>query len=340
MSARDLFSDNYFPARQRFLEEATNNGLAIETFQHPEQSDPRGLIATDVARLGPKKAGRLLFVLSGVHGTELTAGSGLQVGLISKYARELPSDTAIVFVHAVNAVGSARCRRTDEGNVDPNRNVRDFSKPLPRNEAYVELHSAVCPEDWTGAGRDQAETDIANWVQANGQEGLTKNVLRGQYEFQDGLFYGGDKRIWCVENLSALVKDHAAAVDRVAMLDLHTGLGPKGYGEPMRMHEIARDGADWELIGGLVADLVDDVDVNRNALKVLLEFGTVDFETILEAQRADNWLMRQGDPDTEAGQKIKANIKAALFIDEDEWCQQIYDQTIQITADLLTELTS
>jgi hypothetical protein len=340
VSVRNLFSNDYFLARERFLKEAADASLITETFQHPVQSDPRGLIATDVVRLGPLRANRVLFVLSGVHGTELTAGSGLQVGLIEKYADSLPPDTATVFVHAVNAVGSARCRRTDEGNVDPNRNVRDFSKPLPHNDAYAELHAAICPVNWSGPGRDQAEAEIATWVQANGQDGLTKNVLRGQYEFQDGLFYGGNKRIWCVENLISIIQQQTGDAEYVAVLDLHTGLGPKGHGEPMRMHEIARDGADWELIGGLVVDLIDDVVSPAKGLKVLLEFGTVDFDSILEAQRADNWLMRQGDPDTEQGRQIKNDIKNALFIDEPDWCQSIYDQTLTITEDLLKELVS
>jgi len=316
MSARDLFSDNYFDARQRFLKSASQAGLAVETFEHPEVTDNQGTIATDVARLGPNSAKNVLFVLSGVHGTELTAGSGLQLGLMAEYADHMPADTAIVLVHAVNAVGSSRCRRTDEGNVDPNRNVRDFGKPLPVNEAYASLHQAICPEEWTGAGRLIAETEISSWIKKNGQDGLTKNVLRGQYDFPDGLFYGGKQRVWCVENLSRIVKSHADNASRVAVLDLHTGLGPKGYGEAMRMHEVARDGADWELIGGLVVDLIDEVVTAPNGLKVLLEFGTVDFDTILEAQRADNWLMRQGDPDTVEGRQIKANIKAALFVDE------------------------
>jgi hypothetical protein len=340
MSIRNLYSDDYFLARKRFLDQAIDIGLTTEIFQHPVKTNSRGMIATDVARLGPKSTSRVLFVLSGVHGTELTAGSGLQVGLIAKYANSLPPDTAIVFVHAVNAVGSACCRRTDEGNVDPNRNVRDFSKPMPRNDAYAELHTAICPVDWSGPGRDQAEAGIAAWVQANGQDGLTKNVLRGQYEFQDGLFYGGNKRIWCVENLASIILRHSGDAEYVAVLDLHTGLGPRGHGEPMRMHEIARDGADWELIGGLVVDLIDDVVSPARGLKVLLEFGTVDFETILEAQRADNWLMRQGDPDTEQGRQIKKDIKNALFIDEPDWCQSIYDQTLTITEELIEELVS
>jgi hypothetical protein len=338
VSARDLFSDNYFDARQRFLISTSQAGLAVETFEHPEVTDARGTIATDVARLGPNGAKNVLFVLSGVHGTELTAGSGLQLGLMAEYANHLFVDTAIIFVHAVNAVGSSRCRRTDEGNVDPNRNVRDFAKPLPVNEAYASLYQAICPEDWNGAGREVAEAEISSWVEKNGQDGLTKNVLRGQYDFPDGLFYGGTKRVWCVENLSGIIKYHTNNASRVAVLDLHTGLGPKGYGEPMRMHEIARDGADWELIGGLVVDLIDEVVTAPNGLKVLLEFGTVDFDTILEAQRADNWLMRQGDPDTDEGRRIKANIKAALFVDEAAWCRGLYDQTQKITAGLLAEL--
>ena len=78
MSARGFFSNDYFTARQRFLATAVEHGLAMESFPHPTVSDGAGEIATDVARLGASGADKVLFVLSGVHGTELTAGSGLQ----------------------------------------------------------------------------------------------------------------------------------------------------------------------------------------------------------------------------------------------------------------------
>ena len=340
MLAEELFSPDYFQARRRFLGAAHELGLDIETSAHPSITDPRGEIATDVVRLGPRDARYVLFVLSGVHGTELTAGSGLQLALLEKYADNLPADTAMVLVHAVNAVGSSRCRRTDEGNVDPNRNVRDFSEPLPVNDDYATLHDAICPENWTGEGRKEAEVRIADYVARNAFGSLTRNVLRGQYQFPDGLFYGGREEIWCVQNTRAVINSHAAHVDRVAVLDLHTGLGPKGYGDPMRLHEPPPGGVEWERIGGYVVNLIDDVCPPPRGLKVLLEFGTEDFETVLEAQRADNWLMRQGDPDTEQGRQIKEQIRKALFVDDPAWCQKIHDQALEITSGLLEELVA
>jgi hypothetical protein len=58
------------------------------------------------------------------QGGEGLGGAGIQTGSFrSGVARELPPDTALLAVHAINPYGFAWMRRVTEGNVDLNRNV-------------------------------------------------------------------------------------------------------------------------------------------------------------------------------------------------------------------------
>ena len=186
-----LFSDSYFTARYRFLQAAKARGYALETALHPMSDQFPADVATDIVRVGPDTARRVFFISSGLHGTELTAGSGIQLGLLEDIEAWLPKDTAAVLIHAVNPFGSAAMTRTDENNIDPNRNNRLSFEPLPENPDYDALHDALCPATWSGPARDAAEARIAAYIAENGFEKYSRNVLSGQYRHADGLFYGG-----------------------------------------------------------------------------------------------------------------------------------------------------
>ncbi len=61
-----------------------------------------------------------------------------------------------------------------------------------------------------------------------------RRVSTGQYTRPAGLFYGGVRRTWSAMTLQRLVAEHLPpAVRTLAVLDIHTGLGPAAYGEPI-----------------------------------------------------------------------------------------------------------
>jgi hypothetical protein len=209
-SSVTLFSENYFTARHRFLTAARAKRYPVETAQHPLSGNFPAEIATDTVRVGPEKARRVLFISSGLHGTELTTGSGIQLGLLDEIESWLPEDMAAVFIHAVNPFGSAAMTRTDENNIDPNRNNLLSFDPLPENPDYDALHDALCPAVWDGPEREAAEARIAAYIDEKGFESFSRNVLAGQYSHPDGLFYGGKERSWTIANLAEVVSRHGA----------------------------------------------------------------------------------------------------------------------------------
>ena len=101
--AAQYFSQSYDDARRRFLEVAKAADVAVNHHVHPLTGPGGGTLATDVARVGPRDAKRILGIGSGTHGVEGYCGSGVQTTLLTEgFGKDLPPDTAIVFIHAIN----------------------------------------------------------------------------------------------------------------------------------------------------------------------------------------------------------------------------------------------
>ncbi|MEO9903394.1 DUF2817 domain-containing protein [Nisaea sp.] len=338
--SHSLFSDTYFTARQRFLHAVEDKGYALETARHPLSSRFPAEIATDTVRIGPDRARRVLFVSSGVHGTELTTGSGIQLGLLQEIEAWLPADTAAVFIHGVNPHGSAAMTRTDENNIDPNRNNLLSFETLPQNPDYDALHDALCPAVWSGPERDAAEARITAYIEENGFEKFSRKVLAGQYTHPDGLFFGGTSRCWTIANFAGIVARHGAGADRLAIADLHTGLGEYGSLEAIRRDTAPRKGAASSEISHVASDVLDDVACAMEPIKVILEFGTRPIDHIVTMHRADTWLKFHGDPHTPLGRRIKAELRDALFCDDPAWLEAVYTQGVSGCRAILEELTA
>ncbi|MFN3592424.1 MAG: DUF2817 domain-containing protein, partial [Thermaurantiacus sp.] len=98
-----LVPEDHEAARDGFTAAARGCGARLES--HPLEGHAG--LATDVARLGPEDAGRLLVILSGIHGNEGLAGSAIQRDTLGRidalFAAHggLPADFALLMVHAV-----------------------------------------------------------------------------------------------------------------------------------------------------------------------------------------------------------------------------------------------
>lgn len=305
---------------------------------------PDGLaLSTDVARFGPVDAERALIAVSGTHGAEGFAGSGIQAGwLRSGRAAALPEGLAVLLIHAINPYGFAWLRRVNEDNVDINRNFIDHSAPHPGNEDYRALREHLLPERLEGAAFEAAERRLAA-VAAEGGDKAILQACSGQYGDADGIFYGGKAPVWSNRTLRRIVGDHLPRVRLAAYLDLHTGLGPYGYGEPICYHP--RGGAEETLARAWYGDeittphgggAVSPVNVGKTGYGVMealapatvvcvtLEFGTKPFADVLRALRHEHWLWRHGDGASEQGRRIKAHFRDTFYCDTDDWKQMVW----------------
>ncbi|RYY51705.1 MAG: DUF2817 domain-containing protein, partial [Comamonadaceae bacterium] len=176
------FSADYHQARARFLEAATAAGARLRHDACPARG-PRGeALSTDTAWVGEPGASKVLMVLSGTHGVEGFCGSGFQVDwLRSGLWRDLPADTAALFVHAVNPHGFAWLRRVNEDNVDLNRNYLDWSRPPPANPGYGEIADALVPARLDGPQGAEADAVLARYRQQVGEVAFYRALASGQF---------------------------------------------------------------------------------------------------------------------------------------------------------------
>lgn len=361
MKARDYFAGDYQEARRKFREAATRAGAALSSHVHSKARGPKGEgLSTDVASLGPRDASRILLTISGTHGAEGFCGSGAQVGAFSAgLGRELPADTALIAVHAINPYGFAWIRRVTEDNVDLNRNFVDHQGKLPSNDGYIELADAICPREWTQAALSAAQAQLDGYRDKHGAAALQAAITVGQYTHADGLFYGGNGAAWSRGAMLAIVDQHMRHARRLAIIDFHTGLGPWGYGEPIVIHRPGTIGLSrarqWygdrvtstALGNSTSADVRGDVLTgiehrlgSTEVTGLAIEYGTLPFNDVLNALRADNWLHLHGRVDSRKGREIKAATRDAFYGDKDDWKDMIFEQAMTHQRSALRGLAS
>lgn len=362
MLERDYFSDSYSAARMRFRQAVQASGGRLTSHRNPatcrsESLGPDGL-TTDVGMIGPAEAKRILVAQSATHGVEGFAGSGIEVGWLAMgMAGELPKDTALLLIHALNPHGFAMLSRVNENNVDLNRNFVDHGRPYPANPGYVELRNAICPRTWTPEALKAADARMDAYAKVHGAAALRAATSSGQYVDPEGVFHGGRKPTWSNHTLDQILRHHAGPASAVAIIDLHTGLGPSGYGEIMNGHQAGTDGyarvKDWfggeatsneegssssapitgdTLVGGLRAL------PRAKVTGITLEYGTFPLSEILRAIRADNWLRIHGELDSELGRSIKAEIRRAFYPDTDQWKRSVIARSVEVYRRMLAGL--
>jgi hypothetical protein len=343
------FSATYAEARDRFFAAAKLHGLAVDRHVHPTARGASGEeLSIDVAVLGDASAAGMLLLASATHGVEGFCGSGCQVALLHDaefVAAVGAAGVAVVFVHALNPYGFSHLHRTNEDNVDLNRNFRDFTtKPHP-NRAYAEVHGFVVPATWPPAADNEAT--LAAYVAGRGERALQQAITGGQCEFPDGLFYGGAHPAWSNTTFRTILREHGAHRAKIGWIDFHTGLGPRGHGEKIYAGrnvpvDLARARNWW---GGDVTSFLDGSSssatlsgVNYNAVYdecpgvayagIALEFGTLPMRDTIMALRADQWLMNHPEADAALRANIKRQIRDAFYCDADDWKSTVYAQAL------------
>jgi hypothetical protein len=344
--ATQYFSQGYQEAREKFLAAASASGGSLEAFHNPNASGPDGEgLFTDVAFFENPGASKALFVVSGTHGNEGFCGSGCQVGYLSDgWHERRASDTSVILVHAINPYGFANVRRVTEDNVDLNRNFVDHSKPYNDNPAYEAIHNFAVPESWDEDGLRVANAGLAAYAEEHGAMALQAAISGGQHTHPDGVFFAGTKPTWSNNTLRAIVGKYLKDMDHVGLIDFHTGLGPRGYGELILFgdsegsynraqswyeDEVTSfdDGSSTSAkLTGIMSSAFLDILGPEKLTGIAVEYGTYDMKTVLTAMRFDNWINLYENPGTSLWMEGKKAIRDALYCDDDEWKKMIWER--------------
>lgn len=364
MTMRDpaeSFAATYAEARAKFAAAARARGYALAAHELPGVRGAEGEpLAMDIATTGLRDAEALLVITSGTHGVEGYCGSGCQVGLLgddSFAAAVAASGAAVAMVHAVNPYGFSHLRRTNEDNVDMNRNFRPFDAPPAPNAAYAEVHGFVVPATWPPAPENEAK--VAAYLRERGPAAFQQAVSGGQCEFPDGLFYGGNAPAWSNTTLRQVLRDHGRGRRRVTLIDVHTGLGPCGHGEKIYVGNgdaasVARtrvtfgadvtsyfDGSSTSAaLTGVIDRALRDECPTASFTGIGLEFGTIDLMATLMALRGDQWLANRGGPQAPQRHAIKRALRDAFYVDRPDWKAMVWGQARVAALQALRGLAS
>jgi hypothetical protein len=238
-----VFSDTYQEARALFRQAAADTGCELHALTVYEN------YTIDIAVL-PGDLPGLTVHTSGVHGVEGYAGSAVQIAFLEAILSSIASTTkpvkvelpTLIFIHAFNPVGMAHYRRTNEHNVDLNRNALTKSEwqsyaadhynraNYERFDSYL-FNPARAPTLMSSAVEFWVRALIA--IQHHGLQTLKAAMVGGQYHQPRGIVYGGTEVEPSTRLVEDFMKDYLSKHEElltqtVTWMDVHTGIGPLG----------------------------------------------------------------------------------------------------------------
>ena len=180
-----------------------------------------------------------------------------------------------------------------------------------------------------------------------GMRRFQEAVTRGQYEHPNGVFFGGRAPTWNQRTLSTVLDEIPQSIDRIAWIDLHTGLGPLGVGEriftgggaddaqilarqwwgdiTMTEDASAVSSAFTGQLGSFFSKQLD----SRLLSSITLEFGTCAPLEVLDTLRADARAHSAYGGGAQMHATIAKKMKTAFFIDSQDWKQAVLDQPLE-----------
>lgn len=249
-----------------------------------------------------KTHSRLLILTSAVHGVEGYVGSAVQQMFLNELLDKINTDElGILLIHGVNPYGFKHFRRVSENNIDLNRNC-SLEKDLftSMNEGYANLNSMLNPQGslkMKSVGNLFFATQAIQKIITHGMPDLRQAILQGQYQFEQGVYFGGRDLDTPIKAVSPLIKEIAGTYDQVFCIDLHTGYGQRGtmhlFPNPLKDEQKKAaietifagipidwgDGDDFYTVTGDFATYVGTLLPGKDYLTMTFEFGTLDSQT-------------------------------------------------------------
>ena len=329
-----------------------SDDLYIDTFYLPATGDHTNLIV----------------LTTGVHGMEGYIGSVmLDVFFGDVYPTLDTENTGILVVANVNPYGMKYYRRYNESNVDLNRNfILDWDNfDLSSNKEYPKVKEFLGPEGkignalWHEAG---FYLSLAKTAITDGADTVSDALLTGQYEYPQGVYYGGKGD----EASTVYLKDVFGKCldsnyENIVHIDIHSGYGPRynmvifnSVYETMNEAEsveaygydyvIAYDSESFYATTGDTTDffyrLADQKGAEADLYSTCFEFGTIGdafFDTILSLkytvdENRNHWYPTANATSAEV---VKQTYQELYYPTETAWRQKTVEDFLTATRGVL-----
>ena len=340
------FSEDYITARRRFLDAAAAAQASIHTLPLTLRALDNQQLSIDIAWTGSSDPTRVLIHSSGLHGVEGFTGSAIQLALL-EHRPSVPSDGAILVVHALNPYGMARLRRVNENNVDLNRNFIMSEKQRTGSSAlYEKLDPFLNPRSPPSA--DYFYVKALYYALRYGVRHLRQAIAMGQYEYPMGLFFGGNRLEMGPFLYHSWLADKLTSMRRGFAIDVHTGLGKSGQESLFLRSDTVRTDVLADRLGReLISDATDsgvgyyirggyadcfDVLPDGAEMHVLTqEFGTYPSVLVLHALREENRWHHYGDGTTV--HPAKQRLKEVFAPVSHDWRETVVGRGVSLALD-------
>lgn len=348
------YSKHYEEAKQEFIEKAIE--LNMQHQSYPLSGD----YSIDTAHLMKGGESSLLIMTSGLHGIEGYVGSALFQVFMDRCMASFSGD--ILLIHGINPKGMTEFRRVNANNVDLNRSFLTSFEDLngKANPSYQQISAFLNPKGMKGYAQ-------ANWAFVKGlfkvlaiakPAALREAILKGQYEDQQGIYYGGQG----VQEESAVILDimkewFIKPYAAVTVIDLHTGYGPR-YDMSIvnsmletKSTESFKEKFDYDRVLGLnkeefyeiEGDFIDalyrlhaDLIPEKTFYGTTFEFGTLGEGLVSEIRSLKTMIFEntyhQGHLKKDCYQKLIKQMKALYLPNEKKWmakCEQDFLKAIK-----------
>lgn len=220
-----MWKNRYSDARDLFLKysykEYPNTVKEIGSYSVDGDEET----SVDYLFLGNPENKKLHILISGTHGVEGYAGSAIQFKTLDKIIEDSKlQKISYLMIHALNPYGYKNNRRCTKNNIDLNRNY------LQANNFYE--------TDYPHSIFELVSTYLFSFyfiylffcnIFYYGYSKSREYIVKGQYTYETGLFYGGQKREENIEIVEKILSNiDYNGFDEIYVFDIHSGLGDYG----------------------------------------------------------------------------------------------------------------
>ena len=310
----------------------------------------------------------LIVLTTGVHGIEGYIGSTMiEVFIMDILPQINRENTGILIVANVNPYGMKNYRRYNENNVDLNRNFiedwesfdRSSNKEYPKVDKFLQPEGKMGNAFWHEVG---FYAKLAKEAIFTGADTISDALLTGQYEYPEGVYYGGNGDEVSTTYLKGVFADCLdGEYENIIHIDIHSGYGPRynmvifnSVQDPTTEADaidmygydyiIAQDSEEFYVTFGDTTDYFYRLAKSKNSDKELLstcfEFGTIGdgfFDSILSLKYTVDENRQHWYPTTNkiTEQMVRENYMELFYPTEKEWRMKAIEDFMAATNGVL-----
>jgi hypothetical protein len=276
-------------------------------------------------------------------------------------------ESGYLFLHALNPYGFKYGQRVTKENIDLNRHFLLKRDSLPKNDRYHKVDSFLNPKEPVHLGLLDKVKFYYNAIKniiGLGKRQVRQAILSGQYEWTQGVSFGGKNELPVVGTLTDMLRNQSQGYQKVFIIDLHTGYGERGklhfFGPSLKESDssykalkyifknhhvdLGSDEDFYEVSGDITPYLMDRLP-NPLVVAMTFEYGTLDSQTTagsldsLHRTIIENQGRHWGHTDEQTKQKAGLLYRELFFPSASSWQEKVIADSRDLFPTILKRFT-